>query len=213
MLSIFSAIRNWILDLFFPTKCVGCCAMGAFLCEKCFLRMEKIHERIEVDDLDGVFSLYRYKNGGVLQKAIKALKYRLLREIAGVFREDLEEFLEKNFNRADSVLVPVPLHPKKEKWRGFNQAEELVRGIDWPRFNGLKRIRSTESQAEKSRAGRLANLSGAFHAELTGFLNKKFILIDDVCSTGSTLSECARTLRAAGAKEVYGIVLGHGHFK
>lgn len=108
------------------------------------------------------------------------------------------------------MLTPVTLHPKREKFRGFNQAEEIVREIDWPRFDGLKRARYTEPQAEMSRHERLQNLSGAFCADPTGFLNKKFILTDDVCTTGSTLSECAKALKKSGAKEVYGVVLAHG---
>jgi len=206
----FVAIRNYLLSLFFPRKCVSCGAEGYFLCERCFSFIEKTLKRISVPNLDGVFALYRYERGGVLQKAVKAIKYRFLREVAEVFRDDLFDFLDKNFSRDEYVLAAVPLHPKREKWRGFNQAEELVSGIDWPRFKGLKRVRYTEAQAEKSRAQRLANLEGAFKVDLTGFLNKKFILIDDVCTTGSTLSECARVLRAAGAKEVVGVVLGHG---
>lgn len=208
----FTAIRNFLFELFFPAKCVSCGIFGEFLCRKCFFEIKKIHEQVEVPHLRGVFALYRYEQGSVLQKAVKALKYRFLREIAGVFRADLEDFLEEKFLKNEYVLVTVPLHPKREKWRGYNQAEELIRGIDWPRFNGLKRVRETESQAEKSREQRLKNLEGAFESDLTGFEDKKFILIDDVCTSGSTLSECARILREAGAREVWGVVLGHGKF-
>ena len=212
MIFNFAAIRNFLIEFFFPAKCVSCGAEGDFLCGECFMKIEKISERVEVAHLRGVFALYRYERGGILQKAVKALKYRFIREVAKVFCDDLEDFLEKKFLKSDYLLVPVPLHPKKEKWRGYNQAEELIRGVDWPRFDGLKRTRETSSQAEKSREQRLENLEGAFTAELEFFQNKKFILIDDVCTSGATLSECARVLKEAGAREVWGVVLGHGKF-
>ena len=111
------------------------------------------------------------------------------------------------------VLVPVPLHPKREKWRGFNQSFELIKNLDWQIVPAIKRTRNTKPQAELARYERLENLNGAFTVHpsaLPKLLNKKIILVDDVCTTGTTLSECARVLKGAGVKEVYAVVLGHG---
>jgi len=80
-------------------------------------------------------------------------------------------------------------------------------------FHALRRIRNTIPQAELERHERLTNLKGAFEAclRLDGeLLNKKFILIDDICTTRATLSECAKVLKEAGAREIYAVTLGHG---
>ncbi len=203
-----SAIRGWIINLFFPAKCVTCGVEGSILCDGCFSGIERTCERIDVPYLDGVFSIYRYEKRGALQKSVKAMKYRFVRDVAGFFRDDIERLLNNKFDHS-YLVVPVPLHKKREKWRGFNQANELIRGIHWPRFDGLLRVRNTDPQADLNRASRLENLHDAFVAT-TEVVNKKFVLIDDVCTTGATLSECARVLKEGGAREVYGVVLGHG---
>lgn len=197
-----------ILDLLFPQKCVACGMEGDFLCKRCFKSIKRVDERISVSFLDGVFAIYRYEKGGALQKAVKAMKYRFIKGVACCFWVDLECCLGRNFSR-EYVLVAVPLHPKREKWRGFNQAYELARGVKWALGNFLVRKKHTQAQADLARSERLTNLSGAFcvKGDVRG---KKIILIDDVITTGSTLSECARALREAGAREVWGVVLGHG---
>ncbi|OGJ55272.1 hypothetical protein A2336_01775, partial [Candidatus Peregrinibacteria bacterium RIFOXYB2_FULL_41_88] len=200
-------------DLFFPRKCVACNTFGESICKNCFARIKKIHEPLTIPNLDCVYAIYRYEKHGVLQMAIKALKYRFIRDIAIYFRQDLGDFLIENFSKKDCVLVPIPLHPKREKWRGFNQSEELIRGLAWPIIKPLKRTRNTIPQAELDRTKRLVNLNGAFAIRekiQTRFLNKKIVLIDDISTTGATLCECAKVLKQAGAKEIYGVILAHG---
>ena len=100
-------------------------------------------------------------------------------------------------------LVPVPLHPARQRERGFNQAdllaELLSRKTSIPLQRVLQRIRYTKTQTAFDRAERMENLRNAFrlrkNADVRGF---RVLLIDDVLTTGSTLSECARVLKAAG---------------
>lgn len=75
----------------------------------------------------------------------------------------------------------------------------------------LKRIKSTESQIKFHRYERIDNLKGAFKAETKNLSGKKIILVDDVCTSGATLEACAKELRRAGAREVWGLVLAHGN--
>jgi len=208
MVSSLSAIRRLMLDLLFPSKCVSCGASGELICGTCFAQIHRVDELIPAKYLSGVFSIYRYEKGGVLQKAVKAIKYRFIREVSVYFRHDIECVLKCNFAN-DYIAAAVPLHRKREKWRGFNQAAELLYCIDFPRCDFLTRKVHTKPQAELHRADRLSNLRNAF-AVCGDVSGKNIILIDDICTTGATLYECARSLKEAGAKEVWGVVLGHG---
>lgn len=111
------------------------------------------------------------------------------------------------------LLMPVPLHVKRLAQRGFNQAGIMVRALgerlDLPvRFNALVRKEWTIPQTRLSRRERLENLKGAFDVpDETLVKRKKILLVDDVFTTGTTLSECAKTLRAAGAAEVHALTV------
>lgn len=111
------------------------------------------------------------------------------------------------------ALVPVPLHPKKERRRGYNQSVLLARAfgrqIGLPVWeNVLVRGRNTPSQTKLNRAGRLSNMDGAFVcADVSRVKGKTVLLVDDVATTGATLEGCARALRQAGAKRVMAYTL------
>jgi len=140
-------------------------------------------------------------------------------------------FLKKNL---DYVLVPVPLEKRKLKWRGFNQAEEvgkeIAKFLKIPLFNDvLIKNRETLAQVELSEEERKENIKEAFSCQnpkkiypvrelkkfgysknidfSNGVKEKKILLVDDVYTTGSTMKECAKVLKKAGAKEVIGIVI------
>jgi len=105
--------------------------------------------------------------------------------------------------------VPVPLHPARERERGFNQAaliaELVAASATIPSRPVLERIRYTTTQTAYDRAERMENLHGAFRLRKNRDVRRlRVLLIDDVLTTGSTLSECARVLRRAGAVSVHG---------
>src|SRR5690606_34711792 len=109
--------------------------------------------------------------------------------------------------RPVDFLVPVPLHPAREREREFNQAKVLadllseLSGI--PALNALSRVRYTTTQTRLDRRERMENLRGAFELRQTcPVQSRHLLLVDDVLTTGSTLDECARVLRAAGAASV-----------
>jgi ComF family protein len=115
---------------------------------------------------------------------------------------------ERLRGRQFDIIVPVPLHPTRQRERGFNQAgllaELLSPRISIPCKRVLKRIRYTTTQTALDRAERMENLHNAFrlrrNADVRGL---HVLLIDDVLTTGSTLSECARVLKRAGAISVH----------
>ncbi len=155
---------------------------------------------------------------GPARSLVHELKYRGGRYIL----EDVETL----FARAptvlemarDAVLVPVPLHPRKERERGYNQsallAERLARAAGGKTRveNLLARVLDTPSQTAFDRRARLANLKNAFalrpDAAITG--GHHYVLVDDVFTTGSTLNSCARVLRHAGVLNLDVVTFGHG---
>lgn len=110
------------------------------------------------------------------------------------------------------ALVPVPLHPRRLAWRGFNQSLEMSRllaaDLDRPLVaDALRRVRHTVPQAGLSAGERMANVRGAFEVCGDGLRGRSVLLVDDIMTTGGTLAECARTLARAGAARVDVLVL------
>lgn len=123
------------------------------------------------------------------------------------------EMLRRAALEGFDALVPVPLHPRRERLRGYNQAEVLAREVaaatGLPLLTILERPRAGAPSWRLRRHERRAGLSGAFAVSPgagAAAAGKRLLLIDDVCATGTTLEECARALRAAGAADVSGWV-------
>jgi ComF family protein len=126
---------------------------------------------------------------------------------------------DKTLINSNTIFVPVPLHSKRQHWRGFNQSEllanEVSRHFKTPALNLIERTRNTLPQAEiKKQSERKTNTRKAFSlsssADNNNLRGKTFIIVDDVCTTGSTLGECAKTLQPLKPKEIWGLVLARG---
>jgi ComF family protein len=119
--------------------------------------------------------------------------------------------LEPGFSATEVLLIPVPLHVSKQKQREFNQAEIIARAALRLRSHArlklslriLERRRATQSQIGLSSHQRRENLRGAFSVSDQDVKDREVLLIDDVFTTGTTVSECARVLRRAGASKVW----------
>lgn len=156
-------------------------------------------------------SIAAYQYNSVAQELVQALKYRHDPWAAEPLSEGMAHAFAQidasELHRAD-MLIPVPLHPKREKERGYNQAaliaERLSTHIGLPQHpHALARIRNTRPQVGTSRERRLQNMIGAFSvAELPLICQKHVLLIDDVCTTGATAIACAQALFSCGASEV-----------
>ncbi len=110
------------------------------------------------------------------------------------------------------LLIPVPLHPRRERFRGFNQAEILARSIagHWPlavNHLDLRRKVFTRPQSKLRRKARIHNISGCFEWRGKDLHGRPILLIDDVVTSGATLNECGRVLKAHGAGEIWGIAV------
>lgn len=169
--------------------------------------------------LTGLYFALPYKNNALTKKLIRHFKYEpYVKDLAETLASILiEHFVKSGLNANaiwdNSVLIPVPLHIKKLRERGYNQSEllanELAKILKTAFLTDvLIKIKHTNPQMELKKEKREKNLHGAFLIKNPEKISgKKVFLVDDVYTTGFTMSECANVLRKAGAKSVWGICL------
>lgn len=154
---------------------------------------------------------------GVVRHLIHEFKYNhreyLRRPLSGWLRETLDD--ERIARQPADALIPVPLHPRRKRERGYNQAEvlaELLAAETGLRLlPALRRVRYTRTQTAFDRTERMENLRNAFRLrQNTDVRDLHLLLVDDVLTTGSTLDECARVLLEAGAASVRAICIARG---
>ena len=195
------ALWQAILETVFPAFCFGCRKEGAFLCSCCFSTLAVQGEGFKKDvfcsSLDGVYSCFDYEENHLMQKLIHAFKYDFVQDLSVPLGQLLGRGLRTTSVR-DAVLCPVPLHPKRLKWRGFNQsallANVISQEIGLPVSPLLTRIRFQKPQMDLSRAERLENVQRAFALSQDVSSVSHVILVDDVGTTLSTLECCATIL-------------------
>ena len=208
-------LKEAILDLLFPPRCVGCGAWGSFLCSSCCVHLSHLPTPGAACQethlfIDGIHSAYLME--GAVREAIHRLKYRNLRALARPLGRLLADYIEAAPLLAE-VIVPVPLHRRRLRERGYNQsallAREMGRIVGLPLVEGcLARWRDTQAQARTlSAAERHSNVDGAFHCRDGRLATRSIILIDDVYTTGATLDACAAALKESGAAAVWGLTL------
>jgi ComF family protein len=204
-----------LLDLLFPPRCVGCGRGGHWCCPTCVAAIVPAPASQDgLEPLAGLWTAGLYLHP--LDQAIHALKYEGKRQVAWPLGRLLAETYRRQVHARmlPAAIVPVPLHPRRQAERGYNQsallARVLGRGVGLPVIeDALRRSRDTPQQVGLSAAQRQANVARAFtcqphHPALVG---KRLLLVDDVCTTGATLGACAGVLLAAGAREVWGLTL------
>jgi ComF family protein len=223
-----------IASLLYPPSCTICSAsvdLGEYLCDECDAKVCRIVRPFCdkcSEPFDGAITttfacancahrtLYfeaavsAFRSRGIVRHVILNFKYGRqihLRHLVArwlVAAFDDERLRERQFD----AIVPVPLHPARQRERGFNQAallaEWLSSHLSVPLRPALQRIHYTTTQTAFDRSERMQNLRGAFRLRKKADVRKsRVLLIDDVLTTGSTLSECARILKEGGAQSVY----------
>jgi len=213
-------IKKIFLDLFFPKKCLGCGKSDTYLCTDCFkqIQITPIVERPKDVYLDRIISATNYANP-LIRELIKSFKYYYVQELSEPLSQLLIRVLENfdtSFKIFNFIIIPIPLHEHRLRYRGFNQAELLAKQVanhfNLPiRTNILKRIVPTGPQANiKDINKRKNNIKDVFNIIPNAVEGKNILLIDDVCTTGATLVEAARILKSNGAKEIWALVVAKG---
>jgi ComF family protein len=154
---------------------------------------------------------------GLLRQLVLDYKYHRALWLEAELLEILSVCASVHYSPADfDTVASVPLYPARRRHRGFNQAEllasALARRLGKPcRRRGLARIRRTPTQTHLTASQRLHNVTGAFEAASDGrWRGHRVLLVDDVMTTGATVSECARALKEAGAEAVFVVTLARG---
>lgn len=219
----FQKISKFFLELLFPRFCLGCQKQGSYLCEDCLALIDLSSSYQKEKGNRALARLYFATdyNHFLVKRLIQHFKYppfaKKLSQTLGFLIITYFQNLEKppDFLGPDKefVLVPIPLHFQRLKWRGFNPALEISRELsEFFRIplssESLIKTKKTLPQIDLTESQRKVNLKNAFvcfRAEL--IKGRKILLVDDVITTGSTINEAARVLKQAGAQEVWGIVV------
>lgn len=228
------------MNLIAPRRCLQCLAVGSWLCPACRERIrwreyrDAVCIHCEADtgrhgdlcincqrDLGmiGIYYIGRYQSP-VLQRGVQWLKFKGVRELAPVLARELLPVIIKIAPlpelAACAVIVPLPLHVRRQRQRGFNQSELLAKYLSLytgiPVANLLKRQRATWSQAQLPHEHRAGNVKNAFTLAGRSVSTDRTIaiILDDVTTTGATLAEAARALSSLTFKRVYGLTLSRG---
>ena len=193
-----------LLDLIYPPRCLQCSSFGEWLCSDCLSRSTLLHgpTRISGSNADTrtmlVWSVGTHQ--GILRRAVHELKYEGMRVLAEPMGGLMARTWREHELQADCI-VPVPLHDLRRKERGYNQSQLLANALAAKtgvaaNERALVRVRDTPTQVGLSALERLANVRDAFRAD-EWLAGKRVILVDDVCTSGSTLLACGAAVEAA----------------
>lgn len=239
-----SEIKNLVLDTLFPISCIGCGKPDEWLCGDCLnqipLPIDNVCPLCEKSitpngytcfhckkkySLDGLLVSASYQNK-LLARAAHLYKYRFIESLSGPLGKIMLKALLSSGLSLPDLILPVPLHKRRLRYRGFNQSELLARRLGENISPGfpipflidlLIRKRYTSPQMKiKNYSRRKNNIKGAFDVDKKAIKiikDKRILLVDDIATTGATIFECAETLKRKGAREVFAIVLARQEFK
>ena len=218
-------IKEYILDFvhfFYPVLCDSCktpmMKNEKHLCLSCHMELPLTQFKNSLDNeivklmwgrvpIKYANSLLYFKKNGMAQTLMHEIKYKGNQELAVYLGELLAQKLAEEKLMFD-MIIPVPLHTKKLKKRGFNQSVKIAEGYSKisqipVELNGIIRVKNTETQTKKKRYERWENTDGKFLVtDSDVFKNKRVVLIDDVITTGATIEACCNELTLAGVSEI-----------
>lgn len=201
---------QFILDAFFPTKCLICGEEGTVLCPK-HQYIPENKTRYSTPGIDKIQARTHYHHQ-VSKRLVRQFKFHHQKEIAKLIAQEIQPLINKDF-----TLAPIPLHWSRKMFRGFNQSELIVKelqklnpSIKTVNSQYFKRVKNTHQQALLNKNKRAKNLQKAFRWTYKIPPPEKILLIDDIMTSGATLSAAAKTLKKAGTKHLQAVVFAHG---
>ncbi len=199
-------LRDFVFDLLFPPRCVGCGRVGTVWCAACTHMLETLPVEMRQRPVEGALVIASGVHEGLLQEAVQGLKYHGLRTLAHPLGARVADVVRRSGQSFD-VVVAVPTPPQRLRMRGYNQAQ-LIAEVTAQHLgasslpDALTRTRETRSQVGLTSAERRQNVSGAFSAAPHHVRGLRVLIVDDVCTTGATLAACASALYQGGARAV-----------
>ncbi len=197
-----------LLDWIYKKRCYFCKSSkeAVKMCSKCYDELDFLPIQINrIIDGKKIYCAGVYSKN--LQKLIRGLKYHNQSDLAFYLAKFMHEYFTKITDKKDFEIVPVPIFPKREKMRKYNHmnlvGDELARLIGCSiNKNLIKRIKDTKPQYQLKRPERMKNLSGAFCVDKDKYDGKTLLIIDDICTTGSTFEEMINTLKKEGFTDI-----------
>lgn len=238
--SMISSIKAFVLDLFFPRECLGCGCDDTYLCNDCLAKTARLPLQgcpicgtpnywglpcsipcKKQSYIDQLLVAGDYHASKILPQAIHTFKYNFSVDLAGSLAIPLKNVFSFFHSSTQTVITSVPLHRKRLRFRGFNQsqllAQRLAQSTGKQYLDLLSRVKNTHAQAHNSQQQRQCNMMDAFKFN-HNYLNETaplqhVTIVDDVYTTGSTLNECAKTLKLSGVKLVTGLVIARSYLQ
>lgn len=233
-------LGRWALNLLYPKRCPGCedvLETGELICRECRMKLLYIREpackkcgsTLESEQMEYCYDCSRkqhvYEAGkavfvhqGIIRDSLYRFKYADKRDYAGFYAaETARKYGNWIKSREIDAIVPIPLHKKRRRKRGYNQADlyanELGELLELPVLkNALVRVKNTRPQKDLSALERKNNLKKAFKCNKSIVQSKKLLVVDDIYTTGSTIDAAAGELQKAGAQKIYfaSVSIGRG---
>ncbi|MDO9231369.1 MAG: ComF family protein [bacterium] len=258
---MFKLIQNFLLDTLFPIHCLYCQKYGEWVCQECTQKIsilpvqvcpycektispngricpkckDKFLAKNEIWPIDTLVVSAKYEKGGI-SRLVHCFKYNFIPELGEILAKIICQAFVFHNSPLPDLIIPIPLHSRRLRWRGFNQSEILAEYISQnltPGFplpvisNFLLRKKYTSAQMKiKNYQERQKNVRDIFAlsppspvigrgagGEGEIIKDKTILLVDDICTTGATLLEAAKILKSAGAKKVFAIVIARQEIK
>ncbi len=193
---------SWLIDWLYPKSCLGCGRGKDYLCNFCERKIKKAGLR-QKSGFEGLISIYKYD--GLMKKIIEEIKYQHLSAGIEILGEKMAQSLKIDYpqtvahwQKEKFVLVPIPLYKGRENWRGFNQAGEIAMvlspklGLEYKEILERKK-KGVHLARIHSHQRRMAEIKGVFGVKEGVEKEAKIILVDDVITSGATMTEALKT--------------------